>query len=128
MRPILYQLAHRLIQSSPTPSYVSADRFHLHLSLLRQLGLYDEAGNLLDSDVGKSICATNLSCDELRREIWKQQGKTKEEGKRAEVLITEKRYVIAHLIGHCSLDTEIGIGLNFWQSSKLLLMKRILKY
>ncbi|KAF9052875.1 N-acetyltransferase B complex non catalytic subunit-domain-containing protein [Panaeolus papilionaceus] len=91
MRPILYQLAHRLIQSSPTPSYVSADRFHLHLSLLRQLGLYDEAGNLLDSDVGKSICATNLSCDELRREIWKQQGKTKEEGKRAEVLITEKR-------------------------------------
>ncbi|PPR03615.1 hypothetical protein CVT24_007731 [Panaeolus cyanescens] len=91
MRPILFQLAHRLIQTSPNPSYISADRFHLHLSLLRQLGLYDEANKLLDSDVGKSICATNLSCDELRREIWQLQGKVKEEGQRAELLITEKR-------------------------------------
>ena len=91
MRPILFKLAHRLITSSPTPSYVNADRFHLHLSLLRELELYDEAEQLLESDVGKSICATSLSCDELRRDIWYRQGRTQQESDRAERLIVDKK-------------------------------------
>jgi len=90
MRPILYKLAHRLITSSSTPSSVNADRFHLHLSILKELKLYDEAEQLLGSDVGRNICATNLSCDEVRREIWRQQGRSAQEGERAEKLILEK--------------------------------------
>ena len=91
MRPILFKLAHRLITSSPTPSYVNADRFHLHLFLLRELELYDEAEQLLDSDIGKSICATSLSCDEIRRDIWHRQGRTQQESDRAERLIVDKK-------------------------------------
>ncbi|KAF8965269.1 actin cytoskeleton organization protein [Flammula alnicola] len=91
MRPILYKLAHRLLSSSPTPSYVSADRFHLHLSILHELDLFEEAEKLLDSDVGKSICATNLSCNEVRRDIWLRQGRTEQEGERAKNLIVEKK-------------------------------------
>lgn len=93
MRSILYKLAHRLINTSPSPSYQSADRFNLHLSILRELGLLDEAHKLLDSDVGRSICATNLSCNEIRRDIWKLQGLTIDEGNHAENLITEKKFV-----------------------------------
>lgn len=93
MRSILYKLAHRLISTSPSPSYQSADRFHLHLYILRELGLLDEAHKLLDSDVGRSICATNLSCNEIRRDIWKLQGLTNDEGDRAEKLIIEKKFV-----------------------------------
>ncbi|KAF8910991.1 actin cytoskeleton organization protein [Gymnopilus junonius] len=91
MRTILYQLAHRLITSSPTPSYVNADRFHLHLTILRDLKLYEEANKLIDSDIGKSICATNLSCNEIRRDICIQQGRIQEEAERAEQLIVEKK-------------------------------------
>jgi len=91
MRPILFKLAHRLITSSPTPSYVNADRFHLHLFLLRELELYGEAEKLLESDIGKSICATSLSCDEVRRDIWRREGRIQQEGDRAEHLIVDKR-------------------------------------
>ncbi|CAA7271640.1 unnamed protein product [Cyclocybe aegerita] len=91
MRVILFKLAHRLITSSPTPSYVNADRFHLHLSILRELELYDETEKLLDSDVGKSICATNLSCNEIRRDIWKRQGRVQHAGELAEQLILENK-------------------------------------
>ncbi|KAF9013886.1 actin cytoskeleton organization protein [Cyathus striatus] len=91
MRTILYKLAHRQITSSPTPSYLSADRFYLHLSILRELELFDEAHKLIDSEVGESICATSLSCNELRRDIWKLRGLLKEEGDRAKRLIVEKK-------------------------------------
>jgi len=91
MRPILYKLAHRLIASSPTPSYVSADRFHLHLFILRELELWDEADKLLDSEVGRSICLTNLSCNALRREIWHKQGRLQQEGELAEKRVVEKK-------------------------------------
>lgn len=91
MRPILYKLAHRLIASSPTPSYVNAERFHLHLSILRELELWQEADKLIESDVGKSICSTSLACDEVRRAIMMQQGRVQEEAERAEQLITEKK-------------------------------------
>ncbi|KAJ7235444.1 actin cytoskeleton organization protein [Mycena haematopus] len=90
MRTLLYKLAHRLVTSSPTPSYVNADRFHLHLSILRELELFDEARTLLDSDIGKSICAASLSCNEIRRDIWRRQGLLEDEGTRAELRITEQ--------------------------------------
>lgn len=92
MRTLLYKLAHRLVTSSPTPAYVNADRFHLHLSILRELRLFDEAHKLLDSDIGKSICATNLSCNEIRRDIWRLRGLLKDEGERAEQRIVQHKY------------------------------------
>ncbi|KAK0210940.1 actin cytoskeleton organization protein [Desarmillaria ectypa] len=91
MRPVLYQLANRLISSSPTPSFHSADRFHLHLSILHELKLYDEAMKLLDSEIGAHICGSSLVCNEMRREIYRLKGLLKEEGSRAETLITEKK-------------------------------------
>ncbi|KAF7363508.1 Actin cytoskeleton organization protein [Mycena sanguinolenta] len=90
MRTLLYNLAHRHVTSSPTPSYVNADRFHLHLSILRELELFDEARTLLDSDIGKSICAASLSCNEIRRDIWRRQGLLEEEGTKAELRIMEQ--------------------------------------
>ncbi|KAJ7774915.1 actin cytoskeleton organization protein [Mycena metata] len=90
MRTLLYKLAHRLVTSSPTPSYVHADRFHLHLTILRELELFDEARTLLESDVGKNICSSSLACNELRRDIWRRQGLLKDEGAQAEVRITEQ--------------------------------------
>ncbi|KAJ6502477.1 actin cytoskeleton organization protein [Mycena sanguinolenta] len=88
MRTLLYKLAHRLVTSSPTPSYVNADRFHLHLSILRELELFDEARTLLDSDIGKNICAASLSCNEIRRDIWRRQDLLEDEGTKAELRIT----------------------------------------
>ena len=93
MRPILLKLAHRLITSSPTPSYIHPERFHLHLSILLDLELWDEANKLIDSDVGRNICATSLSCDEVRRAIWSRQGRRQQEGERAEKVIVDKKQV-----------------------------------
>lgn len=93
MRTLLYKLAHRLVTSSPTPSYVNADRFHLHLSILRELELFDEARTLLESDIGKNICAASLSCNEIRRDIWRRQGLLEDEGTKAELRITEQKFV-----------------------------------
>ncbi|KAF8212156.1 actin cytoskeleton organization protein [Mycena galopus ATCC 62051] len=90
MRTLLYKLAHRLVTSSPTPSYVNADRFHLHLSILRELELFDEARTLLESDIGKSICTASLACNEVRRDIWRRQGLLEDEGTKAELRITEQ--------------------------------------
>jgi len=91
MRPILFELAHRLITSSPTPSYIHAERFHLHLSILLELELWDEADKLIESDVGKNICSTSLSCNEVRRTIWRKRGRLQQEGDHAEKLIVEKK-------------------------------------
>ncbi|KAF5381081.1 hypothetical protein D9615_004014 [Tricholomella constricta] len=89
MRMILYKLAHRLITSSPTPSYQNTDRFHLHLSILRELELYDDAHKLLDSDIGKAICSTSLSCNEIRRDVWRLRGMIQDEGRLAEARIVD---------------------------------------
>ncbi|KAG6874208.1 hypothetical protein C0995_003754 [Termitomyces sp. Mi166 len=89
MRTILYKLAHRIITSSPTP-YQSNDRFHLHLSILRELELYDDAHKLLDSDIGRAICSTSLSCNEIRRDIWRKRGMILDEGKLATQRILDK--------------------------------------
>ncbi|KAJ2932908.1 hypothetical protein H1R20_g4212, partial [Candolleomyces eurysporus] len=91
MRTILYKLAHRLIDSSPTPSYLGADRFYLHLLVVRELKLFEESDKLLNSEVGQKICSISLSCDELRRKIWKEQGLAENERTRATNLIKEKR-------------------------------------
>jgi N-terminal acetyltransferase B complex non-catalytic subunit len=84
MKSLLYKLAHRLVTSSPSPSYVTADRFHMHISILKELELYDEANTLLESDIGKTICSTSLACDQTRREIWRGRGFLGEEGQRAQ--------------------------------------------
>ncbi|KAG6898362.1 hypothetical protein C0992_009037 [Termitomyces sp. T32_za158] len=90
MKTILYKLAHRIVMSSPTPSYQSNDRFHLHLSILQELELYDDAHKLLDSDTGRAICSTSLSCNEIRRNIWRKRGMILDEGKLATRRISEK--------------------------------------
>jgi N-terminal acetyltransferase B complex non-catalytic subunit len=90
MRNVLYKLAHRLATSS-SPSYFNADRLHLHLVILRELGLTDDAYSLLESDIGRAICSTSLSCNEIRRDIWRARGLLKEAGERAEHLIVEKQ-------------------------------------
>ncbi|ETW85831.1 hypothetical protein HETIRDRAFT_308984 [Heterobasidion irregulare TC 32-1] len=90
MRELLYKLAHRLLTSAWNPLEMNADRFHLYLSLLLELQLYDEARAVLESDQGKSICSRSLACDELRRDIWKAKGWLKEEGEAAEKRITDK--------------------------------------
>ncbi|KAL0581537.1 mitochondrial distribution and morphology [Marasmius crinis-equi] len=90
MKNLLYKLAHRLITSSPRPSSLASERFYLHLTILKELGLFDEAANLLDSEAGRTYCATNLACNEIRRDIVKSRGQFKEEGERAEILIRDK--------------------------------------
>lgn len=108
MRGLLYKLAHRLISSSSSPTHLSSDRFHLHISILRELQLYDEAYTLLDSDVGKQICSTSLLCNEVRRDIWRLKGLFKEEGTTAERRIENKFVIILHgcnmLLTHCASD------------------------
>ncbi|KAJ3537583.1 hypothetical protein NM688_g6661 [Phlebia brevispora] len=84
LRPVLYKLAHRLISSATIPSFVSADRFYVHLMILKELQMYDEATKLLESEMGRAVCRTSLVCDELRREIWTLKGSIKEEGQRAQ--------------------------------------------
>ena len=83
MKTLLYKLAHRLVTSSPSPSYLTADRFHMHITILKELELYDEANTLLESDIGKTICSTSLACDQTRREIWRGRGLFTDEGERA---------------------------------------------
>ncbi|KAI0807388.1 N-acetyltransferase B complex non catalytic subunit-domain-containing protein [Fomes fomentarius] len=89
LRTVLIKLAHRLVSSSQTPSYYHADRFHLHVTVLKELGLYDEAYELVESETGNIVCSSSLVCEELRREIWKLKGLTKEAGERAEKRILE---------------------------------------
>lgn len=80
-----------MISSSQTLSYYHADRFHLHVTVLKELGLYDEAYEMVESENGKLVCAGTLSCEELRREIWKLKGLTKEAGELAGSRILEAK-------------------------------------
>lgn len=90
MRPVLFKLSHRLLSSAVIPSHVSADRLYLHLSILKELQLWDDAHQLLTTVPGKAICETSLIVDEIRREIWKQKGLWEEEKQLAQRRITEK--------------------------------------
>jgi N-terminal acetyltransferase B complex non-catalytic subunit len=93
MRPILFKLSHRLLSSAVLPPHLSADRFYLHLSILKELELWDDAHKLLITDSGKAICETSLIVDEIRREVWKQKGLWEEEKTIAQWRITEKGQV-----------------------------------
>lgn len=90
-RTILYKLAHRVLESAPAPAHASADRMYLHLTIMHELGLYDDALKLLESDEGKNLVKTSLVVEELRREIVKQKGLWEEEGIRAEGRIVEQK-------------------------------------
>ncbi|KAI0082628.1 actin cytoskeleton organization protein [Panus rudis PR-1116 ss-1] len=91
LRPVLLKLALRLISQCQTPSFYSTDRFYVHVLILRDLQLYDEAFALLNDEIGKRICAISLACDELRREIAKLRGAVKDEGDHARERILEKQ-------------------------------------
>ena len=88
---MLLKLAQRLLSQSPTPSYYNPDRFHLHLTILKELELYDEAYEMLEHETGKFVCGLSLVCEELRREIWSAKGLVKEEGERAQKRILEAK-------------------------------------
>ena len=90
MRPVLFKLSHRLLSSAVAPSHLSADRFYLHLSILRELELWDDAHQLLITEPAKAICETSLIVDEIRREVWKRKGLWEEEKQIAQQRITEK--------------------------------------
>lgn len=90
MRPVLFKLSHRLLSSTIIPSHVSADRFYLHLSILKQLELWDDAHQMLTTIPGKAICETSLVVDEIRREVWKQKGLWEDEKQIAQQRISEK--------------------------------------
>ena len=90
MLPVLFKLSHRLLSSAVIPSHVSADRFYLHLSILKELQLWDDAHQLLTTVPGNAICETSLIVDEIRREVWKQKGLWEEEKQIAQRRITEK--------------------------------------
>jgi len=94
MRDILLKLAHRLIVAAWKQAEVHPDRLYLYTTILHQLGLYKDARELLETESGRFVCARNLSCDYLRREIMKAGGWQTEEGDIAEQRIVEKRSVI----------------------------------
>lgn len=122
MKTLLFKLAHRLVTSSPTPSYLTADRFHMHISILKELELYDEANTLLESDIGKTICSTSLACDQTRREIWRGRGLFGEEGQRAQQKILNGS-VSFHTCVILELIISLGTvtGWNFCLFSTLVL-------
>ncbi len=99
MQSILYKLAHRLISATPNMSFMSAERLYFHLTVLKQLELWEEADKLMEHKIGKTICSSSLACDEIRREIAQARGQWLEEGVRAEAQILDKRSVSrAHAI------------------------------
>ncbi|KIK57739.1 hypothetical protein GYMLUDRAFT_45908 [Collybiopsis luxurians FD-317 M1] len=115
MRNVLYKLALRLITSAPNPSSVHSDRFHLHLTILRELSEYGEALSLLDTPAGQNICETNLACNEIRRDLMRLKGSLEEEGKRAGQRILEKNdrnwlEFLSVVDGTFSLLTRNGTG------------------
>ncbi|KAI0322196.1 N-acetyltransferase B complex non catalytic subunit-domain-containing protein [Amylostereum chailletii] len=91
MREVLYKLAHRLLASVWKSTEMNPDRLYLYLSILRKLEMYDEAKTLLESEQGQIICSKSLSCDELRRDIWKANGWLLEEGERAKQRIVNEK-------------------------------------
>jgi N-terminal acetyltransferase B complex non-catalytic subunit len=111
MRDILLKLAHRLITACWKQVEVHPDRLYLHTSILQQLGLYEDARELLGTESGRFFCARNLSCDHLRREIMKAGGWQMEEGGIAEQRIVEKRSATLQYTEYtCHLEIFAGIA------------------
>ncbi|SRR6266404_261520 len=119
MREILLKLAHRLILASWKPSEAHADRLYLYVTVLQQLGLYQDARELLETESGRFLCSRNLACDYLRRDIMKAGGWQKEEAEIAEQRISEKRSDMPLHTGyprHFNVYAEIVTGLSLSQS------------
>lgn len=94
MQSILFKLAHRLLTASPNLSFMTADRLYFHLSVLKELELWEEVDALMESKVGKMISSTSLVCEEIRREIAQARGLWVEEGERAKEQILDKRFTV----------------------------------
>jgi hypothetical protein len=94
MRPVLLKLAHRLLTS--TNLGITTERFHLHLTVLKELELWEEADILINSEAGKLLCPSMLACEELRREIVRARGSWQPEGDLARARILENKSVIYH--------------------------------
>lgn len=92
-RPLLYKLAQRLLDGAgaAVPPHASADRFHLHLSVLKALGALVDAAGLLASEEGRAIAKTSLVVDELRREIVAARGDFEVEAKAAEERVVKEK-------------------------------------
>ncbi|EIN07294.1 actin cytoskeleton organization protein [Punctularia strigosozonata HHB-11173 SS5] len=90
MRGLLYELARRVLAPNTALSCLLADRFYLHLTVLRELKAWDEAQSMLDTELGKNICNTSLHCDALRREIAQERGSWIEEGELAKQRIADQ--------------------------------------
>jgi len=93
VRVILFKLAHRIVTSVWKPTELNADRLYVYITILRALELWDDARALLESEQGKSICSRNLTCDEIRRDIWRINGWLTEEAHIAEQRIVEQAFV-----------------------------------
>ena len=83
MRPVLQKLAQRLLEGCKIPPHGSADRMHVHLTVLKTLGMHDKAAALLDTDEGKAVAKTSLVVDEVRRELVQARRDFEAEGARA---------------------------------------------
>ncbi|EPQ58725.1 hypothetical protein GLOTRDRAFT_13884, partial [Gloeophyllum trabeum ATCC 11539] len=91
MKGLLHKLAHSKLMTSPTPAYVMPDRLYLHLTVLRELGMFDDAQKVLDHETGRNMYNASLVVDELRRELWRLSGRWTQERELAEHRITEKK-------------------------------------
>ncbi|OCB92030.1 actin cytoskeleton organization protein [Sanghuangporus baumii] len=89
MRPVLQRLAHRLLEGAKIPPHASADRLHVHLTVLKTLGMHDDAAALVDTEEGKAVAKTSLIVDEVRRELVQARRDFPAEGKRATQKIEE---------------------------------------
>jgi N-terminal acetyltransferase B complex non-catalytic subunit len=91
MRPILLQLAHRLLKTKDMRDLChTPDRFYLWLDVLLEADLMDEAEALTKDELCKLMCEASLSCDELRRKVVQKRGLWEQEGKLAKERIQEK--------------------------------------
>jgi hypothetical protein len=131
MRPVLLKLAHRFLTSGDLG--ITAERFYLHLSVLKELQSWDEADTLINSEAGKVFCNAMLACDELRRETVRARGAWQQEAVVARERILEKKSVnllfLRLSIVLMSHKSETGIGWNSFQfsmphSPRVLLRKR----
>lgn len=97
-QPFLLQLALRLISTAPEPSTAKPERFYLHLCFLRELQQFEEGMKLLDSDIGRMYCETNLNLEELRHQICMGAGKKVEEWELAKNRLVLKRSVLRSVL------------------------------
>lgn len=67
----------------------------MHVLILRELEMFDEAHSLMSSATGQVVCQTSLVVDELRRDILRHKGQVKEEGVRATGRILDRGYVLS---------------------------------